>query len=636
MPSQIAVLAPNPTIAARTVLVASELGMSNSVSVHDGHLRVALQRARILESAGVDVLVARGTSAESIIRSNVRTPLVEIPVSGQDLAKALNDAKSLTGMPHPRIALLAYAALPSDLEVFAGLLGISLTVYPIRGDENKILEQVRRAKADGAHIVVAGSVTAGIAAKAGMLSMPLDSGEASLRAALLDAKKIAYARKIEKAQVQRFKAVLETSRDGVLVIDEIGRVMLANASVRPILRLSAPPEGKAISDILLADSIRKCLSDGIPVLDEIVQFGDTPLLCSVTPTKLDNYVTGAVVVLQPIGAITALEAKIRKNLLAKGLVSQYSFNDILGVSPQMKKAVARARQFASTDSTVLLCGETGTGKELFAQAIHNASPRRNGPLVAVNCAALPPALLESELFGYEEGAFTGARRKGKPGLFELAHGGSIFLDEISEMDHYGQTRLLRVIQERVSMRLGGDKYIPVAARVIAASNRDLRAEVRAGRFREDLFYRLNVLSLVIPPLRERSGDVPHLAEHFATDEKKIYNHVLRLPPTVLERLAAHDWPGNVRELATVIERAALISETDTVTLACIEEALALEECSRETTRQPVQEGVEERQIVNALDQAGGSLHKAAAILGMHRSTLHRKMRALGLRKTATL
>ena len=634
MPARIAFLTPNTALGERALRVAAELGMAHSVAVYEGHLQVVLDQAKKLEAAGVEVFVARGTSAESLLRSSVRTPVVEIPVTGQDLAKVLRDAKALTGHEHPRIALLAFASIHRDLEVFAALLGIKLDVYDVTSDVRNIEEQVLRAKADGADIIVAGSVSSRIAREHGMLSMQLDTGDISLRIALQEAKKVAYARKLEKTQAQRVQAVMESSREGILVLDEQGKILTSNQAAQRVLRLSSVPDGTPITALLPKAELGPCLQDGKPILDALLPHGDSALLFSATPIKLDKHTTGAVVVVQPSGAITALESKIRKSLFGKGLSSQYRFSDILGVSPQMRELLDLARRMAAMPGTVLISGETGSGKELLAQAVHSEGPNPNAPFVAVNCAALPPTLLESELFGYDDGAFTGAKRKGKAGMFELAHGGTIFLDEISEMDHYGQTRLLRVLQEKCVMRLGSDRYLPIDVRVIAATNRNLREEVRTGRFREDLFYRLNLFRLDIPPLRDRDGDIPYLARCFATAFRKKYGRQLRFSSAGMALLQRHDWPGNVRELSAALERLAFAATSDTPTVAEIEKALGLEgtPTGRETVAKPCAGDDARQGIINALNQAGGSMHKAAEILGVHRSTLHRKLRQYGLRK----
>jgi transcriptional regulator with PAS, ATPase and Fis domain len=247
-------------------------------------------------------------------------------------------------------------------------------------------------------------------------------------------------------------------------------------------------------------------------------------------------------------------------LHTKGLVSKYKFSDFIGNSKIIKGIIKQAKIYAETDSTVLISGETGTGKEIIAHSIHSNSSRANQPFIAVNCAALPESLLESEMFGYEEGAFTGARRGGKAGIFELAHNGTIFLDEISEMPMHLQVRLLRVIQEREFMRIGGDNIIPVDVRIIAATNRNLKNRIQNNKFRNDLFYRLNLLNLEIPPLRHRLEDILPLTKYFVNKIQKHYNcSVTSFDKTQLNMMRNYLWPGNVRELENFIHKYIILS-----------------------------------------------------------------------------
>jgi transcriptional regulator with PAS, ATPase and Fis domain len=317
-----------------------------------------------------------------------------------------------------------------------------------------------------------------------------------------------------------------------------------------------------------------------------------------------------------------MEATVRKRILATGHVATARFDDILGASEPLREAIRTAADFAATPSTVLIQGETGTGKELFAQGIHNASARRDGPFVAVNCAALPGQLLESELFGYVPGAFTGASSKGKPGLFELAHGGTIFLDEIAEMDRVTQGKLLRVLQEKKVMRLGSDQVIPVDVRVVAASNRDLRRLVADGAFRDDLFYRLNVLMLRLPPLRERAADVAPLARAFLDEQARAQGRMSLLAPPALRALEQHPWPGNVRELQNVVARLAATVRSDVVTAAHVRQALGGPPLapSQPAFAPPADE------IAQALAASHGRVAEAAQRLGISRSTLWRRRR----------
>ncbi|MEA5032904.1 MAG: sigma 54-interacting transcriptional regulator [Sphaerochaeta sp.] len=344
--------------------------------------------------------------------------------------------------------------------------------------------------------------------------------------------------------------------------------------------------------------------------------------------------------------IQKIETRIRREANRKGLVANYDFSMVIGTSTATRKTIELAKGFAKVQANILLVGETGTGKELFAQSIHKISPRMNGPFVAINCAALPESLLESELFGYVGGAFTGAAKEGKMGMFELAHGGTIFLDEISEMSLQLQGRLLRVIEEREIMRLGHDTVLPVDIRIIAATNRNLAQDVEENRFRKDLFYRLDVLRLDIPPLRHRREDIVPLARHFlaqADAENKSVVHTIDESAYAL--LQEHLWDGNVRQLRNICERLSVVVATQVVNAAdvasCLGSATARGSSAAgpgdasmlHTSRAPLTTGSDmpaRERIVEALACCDGNRTRTAKMLGMDRTTLYRHMLKHGL------
>lgn len=306
------------------------------------------------------------------------------------------------------------------------------------------------------------------------------------------------------------------------------------------------------------------------------------------------------------------------------------FGEIIGQSDAIKYVLFKITQVAPADSTVLVSGETGTGKELVARAIHGASPRKDQPLIKVNCAALSPTLIESELFGHEKGAFTGAVGR-KQGRFELAHGGTIFLDEIGELPPELQVKLLRVIQENEFERLGGTRTIKVDVRIIAATNRNLKLEVEQGTFREDLWYRLNVYPITMPPLRQRKQDIALLVEHFvATYAKKAGKTISSVSPKAMQSLEAHSWPGNVRELANVIERAVI--HTQGSVLHIVDQ---FESDTDEASPMQTLEEVEREYILRTLEHTGWRIegkHGAAKVLGLNPSTLRTRMVKLGIQR----
>ncbi|RMG59360.1 MAG: sigma-54-dependent Fis family transcriptional regulator [Deltaproteobacteria bacterium] len=303
--------------------------------------------------------------------------------------------------------------------------------------------------------------------------------------------------------------------------------------------------------------------------------------------------------------------------------------DVVAASPEMKRILSLLAEVAKTDATVLLTGESGVGKEVLARFIHRKSQRSGGPFVAVNCAAISESLLESELFGHEKGAFTGAVSR-KPGKFELAQGGTILLDEVSEMNPHLQAKLLRAIQEREIDRVGGVKPVPIDVRIVATTNRDLKEEVEKGNFREDLYYRLNVFPVRVPPLRERREDIVPLAEFFA---KKVGNRMgkfFSLSSAMKEYLSSRDWPGNVRELENYIYRAAVLCRGEELEPVDVDDALSVK--ARCTHRVGKLKDVERELFVGALREAGGNRTKAAEILGVTVRTVRNKIKEYDIRE----
>jgi transcriptional regulator with PAS, ATPase and Fis domain len=316
-------------------------------------------------------------------------------------------------------------------------------------------------------------------------------------------------------------------------------------------------------------------------------------------------------------------------MLRKALQHDFHFHDIVSHSPVMQRALALAHSAAQTASTLLILGESGTGKELLARAIHAESPRREGPFVAVSCAALPDTLLESELFGHEKGAFTGAVARHK-GTFEAANGGTLFLDEIGDISPKLQLDLLRVLEDRRFFRVGGTEPVQVDVRIIAATNRDLKKAVEQGAFREDLFYRLNVIPITLPPLRDRREDLPALVdvllERLAVELKRKVDGLSR---EAMARLTKYAFPGNIRELRNILERALVVAPGPIVQVSDLELPPEAETSSDHTL-----EAVEKQHIVRVLEQAGGNVSQAARMLDIDRATLYAKIRKYHLRETS--
>ncbi|CVK20042.1 sigma 54-interacting transcriptional regulator [Sporomusa sphaeroides] len=633
--AKIAFIAPDKQLFLQGRKIIHELGIADRVVIYLARLKRAIRLAKALEQQDVSVIISRGGTARVIIKARIQIPVVEIPISGQDLAQVFYEAKKITALDRPQVAMVAFDNMVYDIESLSAILGINLTIYRLETSED-IPARIAEVAQSDADIVVGGIKTVLLAAKQGLTHHLIRSGEFSIRTAFAEAEKIIQARKIEKEQAQKFKALADYSLEGIISINPQKTVEVFNPAAETLLKISAPEiVGKQIDQVLSGIEVDLCLAKRKRITGQTVQQGSIWLTYNIAPVIVDSQLTGAIITFQDITHIQELEAKIRNQVLARRFVASYRFTDIIGSSPQLKESKRIAREMALVDNaTVLIFGESGTGKELFAQSIHNESCRKHGPFVAVNCAALPANLLESELFGYVEGAFTGAAKKGKPGLFEMAHRGTIFLDEISEMDKYGQSRLLRVLQERQVMRLGDDKYIPIDVRIIAATNKKLGDLVKEGQFRQDLFYRFKVLTLNLAPLRKRSADIACLAQYFVRQFTAKYNKQVEIVPAVYRYLQEYDWPGNVRELMYFLERLIIICNEQVITVDVVKQYWDDREDigpdAAVTVRRP-----EVAEIVAALEKCNSNISRTAELLGMDRSTLYRKLKSYNIETKKT-
>ncbi|MBP2659937.1 MAG: proprionate catabolism activator, Fis family [Firmicutes bacterium] len=625
--SRIVFIAPNKQLYLQVKKIVSGLNVEQEVDIFLAGPKKALEIANTLHSENVEVIISRGGTA-SIIESVVNIPVVEILVTGQDLAQTFQQAKKITGLPNPKVAFVVFRNMSNDIEVLSDILGIQLQVYSV-GELEEIPEIIEKIAVTNADIVVGGANTVNFAVKKGLKSLLINSGDYSIKAAFFEAQKVALGRKIEKEHAQKFKTLIDYSTEGIISVNQDKVINIFNPAAERFLNCSAQEiNGKRIDIVFPFIDIDTALKDRHEVIGQIIQFSNSWFSYNIAPITVNQTVVGAIITFQDITRIQEIEAKVRRNVIGKKFFAKYQFDDIVGNSPQIIETKLIAKEIGKVDATVLILGESGTGKELFAQSIHNNSQRKSGPFVAVNCAALPPNLLESELFGYVEGAFTGATKKGKPGLFEMAHKGTILLDEISEMDKYGQTRLLRVLQEKQVMRLGDDKYIPIDVRIIAATNKNLLALVQEDNFRRDLFYRLNVLSLDIPPLRERTGDVSCLMHHFLRINNHKYQKQIEFTPESTDYLSAYMWLGNVRELMYLIERLVVIINEKMITKEILLKFWKNRESSSEHSLASNNTTYlhEVNQIYDALNQCNANIKEAAEILDMDRSTLYKKLK----------
>jgi len=441
-----------------------------------------------------------------------------------------------------------------------------------------------------------------------------------------------------------FNNIINSLHDGVLIADQDGIVKYVNSAY---LRLTGVSSGdvldKRIEEVRPGARLPDVLKAGRPLLGIRRKVRNIEYIADISPILLGGKVVGAISIVRDITEITELSGKLRdfthkvqelSNKVREIHRAHYDFGDIIGRSPELEKVKTMALRVAEGDAPVLVLGESGSGKELFAHAIHKASPRRNNPFVAINCSAFPPHLLSSELFGYEEGAFTGAAKGGKLGLFQLAHGGTLFLDEIGDMEFDLQAKLLRILETGEFMRIGGTKPIKVDVRIVSATNKDLEKLIRETKYREDLFYRLNVIALRIPPLRARTEDIPLLVEYYLDRLGSKMNRGIALSDEALTILKQYHYPGNVRELFNILEFAANTCEGPTIMPSDLPIFSRIK-------YQPEPQGIltdarrtsEKDAIQAALKNFGTSVEgkrRAAQHLGISLATLYNKIRQYGI------
>ncbi len=504
-----------------------------------------------------DVIISQGGTA-AIIKSMVNIPVVSVEINIANFINALIKAKECK----TKIGLISYPTETLyDLESLKRTLDIDFEVFQY-SNERELKKQVEEAIAvKRLTLVGMGSCIVESTKDKNVKSILIKSDERAVRQAIISAKNIVDLGKREKERAKTLKAIIDYSEEGIVAVDKNNIIVAFNPAIEKILGLhDRLVVGSKISNFLTKSTFAAILGDGDHQLGELTEINGAQVVINRIPIVVDDEKTGIVFTLQRVSRIQKLEHEVRNKLYNKGLVARYTFNDIKGESMAIRSTIEKAIRFGKTSTSILIEAETGCGKELFAQSIHNISTRKTGPFVAVNCAALPESLLESELFGYEDGAFTGAKKGGKPGLFELSHGGTIFLDEIGEMPLSLQSRLLRVLEEKEVMRIGGDYVLKIDTRVIAATNLDLYHMVEEGKFREDLYFRINVLNLKIPAVRERREDIPVVIRNFI----KIFNQehstmIEDITDEGMNLLKGYNWPGNVREIRNFIEKLIILA-----------------------------------------------------------------------------
>ena len=612
----------------------------NVIRISYQGLEEAIASGRRMEEEGVEVIISRRGTA-SLLRENLHIPVLSFPESSLAVLISVREAAH----KGRRVFLPSFRNQRKELQVVGELLGVEF-VQGVYTDSASLRQLVYKAAQDGFDVVVGGLATMRYAAEFGILSCELISSEEEVAETIENAESVAQAQRDQKQAAQKYQTIVDAASDGIIAVDPGGNVTTINRTARQLLKIPEDvPATMPVSQLIPRSALSRIFQDKKPVRDKVVSIRDEMFVFHHIPVLLGEELIGVVSSFKEASHLIRSENTVRRTL-AKGFVAKYVIDDLIHGHPAMVKVAEQCREFARTDSCILISGETGTGKEIIAQSIHNLSRRKAQPFVSVHCAALPEQLLESELFGHEEGAFTGSKKGGKPGLFELAHQGTIFLDEIDSTSLNVQLRLLRVLQENEVMRVGAEQKVPVDVRVIAAAGRDLWEAVQEGAFRKDLFFRLNVLPICVPPLWARKEDIPELLRHFLAHYASKYGvGAPVLPSGYVQKLMEYPWPGNVRQLRHFAEQLLLncCFHSDEDTLGGLLENLNRIAEKKEspprgasairptdTSLQISRQSVDAEKIRAALERVRYNKSKAAEILGVGRTTLWRKMKELGL------
>ena len=602
------------------------------------------------ERDGCTALVTGAFTYEDIV-DRTYLPIIDVEADFQDIINAWSKVKQRGEKPK-KVAVfllktnpvLKYKALAEELSIVFDA-EVRIVQFSTRSEYEPLIASLKGV----VDLIIAGEKSLEVCRKYGIPNEFMEIGFNNKISGVEKALSIAHAEYETRARNKRLQEILNFSEEGIILADKKGKIVEYNRRANKILnvRRSIREQKLSVWEVL-PESVFENRPKQLFALDnEIYKTDDKgKLMISSKLLEVGKETEGAIITIRETKEIEEIEKKIRKNVIEKGNTAKYDLTSIIGESHQINECRNLLKRFGRFDGNVLITGETGTGKELFAQSIHNESRRQNEPFIAINCAALPASILESELFGYSEGSFTGGVKGGKPGIFELANGGTLYLVEITEMDISCQSKLLRVIQEREVRRIGDSKIIPVDVRIIAASNRDIWQEVVENRFREDLYYRLNIMTIKAPPLRERKEDIMLLIDHFKEyySEKYGGHFDIRFTRRAEDYLINYPWHGNVRELQNFVERLYVYGyngvDVDVSSISNlihefkegdqkIEKASERTEPANDKKRESIKD-IERKAILDALKEAGGNKAEAARLLGMSRTTLWRRLNEAGL------
>ncbi|GAB1476330.1 sigma-54-dependent Fis family transcriptional regulator [Bacillota bacterium] len=631
--SEICIVAPSDELTERCINIVREGNLD--IDVYKASLEEGLECAKELINKGAKIIISR-KGTKKLIEENCDINVVDISVTLDDYVPFFHKAIKENG----KIAFFSYQydKVPEEVVTMTKFFKLNIAYYYYATElqcRNVVLEAIN----DNVVFGVGGSLTEAVAKQNGLKHFIVESSSKSVELAIDTATQLLNLKKEESLKQmelrvlnEKYENVFNYTHDAIIAIDGNGKIDLMNGNAEKMFKKKAIEcTGEKIDSVISNTKLYEALSRRLKSIDELITINNELILTNRIPIIIDEEVRGAVATFRGVEEFLNTEQKVRIKLREKGLYAKSTFNDIVGQSERIKETIKIANMYAKSDFSLLLTGETGTGKEMFAQSIHNASDRKDGPFVAINCSSIPRDLLESELFGYEEGAFTGAIKGGKRGVFELSYGGTLFLDEIGEISGSAQVQLLRAIQEKEIRKVGGEKIIPIDNRIIAATNKEIKKLVQEKKFREDLYYRINVLNIHIPPLRDRADDALYIAEHIFNELTKNTSVPSGIDwRSIIDYLAHYTWPGNVRELQNFVNRIYVLlkqgSEQKEIYKIIDSYREDLEHTQNVHANLVHRENWEKQRIIDSLIRNNMVMNKTAADLGISRTTLWRKIK----------
>ncbi|HHO0202114.1 TPA: sigma 54-interacting transcriptional regulator [Klebsiella quasipneumoniae] len=618
--NEIVIFSVSSTITQRIINVLIERKLE--IPVYEFRYSDVLNKANEMILSGTRIIISRGGTA-ALLRNNIPIPVIEIAHDFHGVYRILQEAKNKS----QKIAAIGFPQFCRALRHYQSMTNDEFKICQVY-NHHDIENVIKNLSENDYHMVIGGLTVAEMAKKYNLNVIEGDADNNSIEQAINEAHGLLKYINRENLKLVMSHAALNQSREGIMCVDQLGEIIHINAIGMTLFQCQVGD--KLFKKEVFKDIYASMINES-NVKEQAIEINGT--LVSLSVRHFSNRHNSYAVITGLSQESTLWQQTTSKKSHLRGYATSYSFDNIIAQSPIMHQVIQKARLCAQHELPVHILGDTGTGKELFAQSIHHVSARSHGPFVALNCAAIPESLLESELFGYAEGAFTNARKGGKPGVFEMATNGTVFIDEISEAPLSVQVKLLRVLQEKQFSRLGGDTLLSADFRLITASNKDLGQLVASGEFRQDLYYRINILELQLPSLRERPEDIMVLIHHLLQQQNK---H-LTFTADAVNCLQNYDWPGNIRELQAVIYRLIVLLDGNTVNKEVLQQISHLSPACHQSVslvsdhmlvadESDLLKKQEKQLIASVIEKTDGDRTRASAILGISPTTLWRKLK----------